>query len=829
MAGPADLTRDVDIDIAGLLREVWKRMWLVLALPLLAGVALFVLLNSMDPSYRSSARVIIEKRESVFTRRTDGDLAQSGTQFDEQAVGSQVEILTSADLALKVIQRLNLTEHKEFEEKPSMLADLLALGGGGRASGALTAEERILNDFTKRLAVYAVEKSRVIAIEFWAHDRELAQAVPNALADEYLSLTKAAQLETTEEATGWLGKEIEELRSKVRASEAKVAEYRASSDILVGNNNALLATQQLSETSSELSRVRAERSAAEGKAAAIRAALEQGASVETLPEVIASSLIQRLREREAALQAEISELETTLLPNHPRLKALKSQIADYQTQIRSTARNILQSLESNVDLLRRQEAVLLNEVNRLKAEAGRVGEAEVELRALEREAAAQRELLETYLARFREAASRQDREYLPVDARIISRAVTPAESFFPKVLPFTIAGIVGAMVLVIAAILAWALLAGKAFKEVGHPGFVPLPERAYDEAPVRLDAAVREEEEPLPVRKAPANAAQFFAIHDEAELPSETISPRPEWKAAAPAPVPAQPAAPVARSWPAQEPELPSVPSAAEIDAARFALPSTNDVKGWREITRNIDVDAAEYATNLSAALDAASVRPALNGANVTQVGKAPPMYGAPGAFEDDGPAVFTLGEIVAATRDMARGRLAVVSPGGDEGSVVAWEVARRLAGSATVLLVDLTGSGVTSAEFTGSHTTRGLCDMLSGDILLRDAIHRDRMSPAYILPSGSGGGIASLARLTETASSLSRAFDYVVFDCGVTGSEGLSHVIEKTDTVLVSAEGAEIDDIETADAELRRAGYGETVVVAFDDEDRRIFEANAA
>ena len=180
----------------------------------------------------------------------------------------------------------------------------------------------------------------------------------------------------------------------MRTAEAKVAEFRGKSDLLIGNNNALLATQQLSEASSELTRLRADKSAAEAKVASIRAALAGGASLDTIAEVIASPLIQRLRERQASLQGEISQLETTLLPGHPKLKALKSQVGDFDAQIRSAASNILKSLENNVVLARKQETVLLDEVDRLKAEAARVGEAEVELHALEREATAQRELLD---------------------------------------------------------------------------------------------------------------------------------------------------------------------------------------------------------------------------------------------------------------------------------------------------------------------------------------------------------------------------------------------------------------------------------------------------
>ncbi|MCB1461755.1 MAG: GumC family protein, partial [Nitratireductor sp.] len=479
MSGSRDLNADVDIDIMGLMSEVWKRRWLILALTLLTGVALLFALSFVEPRYKSSARILIEKRESVFTRRADSDYSSSGSQFDEQAIGSQVQVLGSDDIALKVIDSLGLADRKEFtgSAEPSFLDNVLISLGMKSQVVADAVQSELLKAFHKRLSVYAAEKSRVLVVEFWSYDSELAQSVPNAIANEYLQITKQAKLDANVEATDWLGPEIEELRTKVRDAEAKVAEFRSSSDILVGNNNALLSTQQLSEASSELSRLRADRSAVEAKAQSIQAALKEGGSLDAIPEVIASPLIQRLRERQVALQAEISELSTTLLPNHPRIKALRSQLADFDAQIRMAARDIQRSLENNVGVVRAQETVLLKEIDRLKAEAARVGEAEVELRALEREAAAQRELLESYLTQYREAASRQNREYLPVDARIISRAVRPAESYFPKVVPFAIAGMVTMVVLSVVGVLAWALMSGRAFKPVGAMPADFVPER----------------------------------------------------------------------------------------------------------------------------------------------------------------------------------------------------------------------------------------------------------------------------------------------------------------------------------------------------------------
>ena len=108
----------------------------------------------------------------------------------------------------------------------------------------------------------------------------------------------------------------------MKEAEARVANFRAQSDLLIGQNNSVLATQQLSELSTELSRVRANRAAAEANAESVRAVLESGASLDALPEVLSSTLIQRLRERQVQLKADIADLSTTLLDNHPRIRAL---------------------------------------------------------------------------------------------------------------------------------------------------------------------------------------------------------------------------------------------------------------------------------------------------------------------------------------------------------------------------------------------------------------------------------------------------------------------------------------------------------------------------
>jgi len=526
MSGARTLNADVDLDIKGLFSAIYRKKWLIVFLTLLSGVMLFVALTLVSPRYKSDAQILIKKRESVFTRIQTNELQQTGGEFDEQAVASQVIIMNSDDLASKVIKKLNIENLPEFQKKASgsnlldLAKSLIATPDRESASttefgGEFIVDPGVLKQFKEQLTVYTAEKSRVAVVEFWSTDRALAQQVPNTLAEVYLEFTRSATLDSNESATSWLGPEIDALRADVAAAEAKVAEFRSSSDILLGNNNSLLATQQLSEVSSELSRVRADVSSAEAKLASIRSAIASGGSVDAIPEVISSPLIQRLRERQVALQAEISQLSTTLLDSHPRIKALRSQLPDLENQIRIAANNIVTSLENNVDLARKQENVLLQDVNRLKAESLRVGEAEVQLRALEREAASQRERLESYLGRYNEAQSRQVSGYVPSEARIIEHAVVPSEAYFPKVVPFTLAGMTAVALLSIVGVLAAELLSGRAFKPMRPVREEDIPERVVANAPGLVPQTRDLLVDPAPVAIAPeriANDRDVFGL-----------------------------------------------------------------------------------------------------------------------------------------------------------------------------------------------------------------------------------------------------------------------------------------------------------------------------
>ncbi|RWK43865.1 exopolysaccharide transport family protein [Mesorhizobium sp.] len=526
---------DVDVDLRQLFASLARNWLRILAVSLVVTGLAFALTWLATPHYRAETRLLIETRESVYTR-PDGTNDNDKPILDEEGVTSQVEVISSTDILKQVAQKLDLSRLPEFDETADMpaLSRLLVVAGLKSDPNEIPPEERVLTKMREKLNVYRVEKSRVIVIEFSSEDPKLAAEIPNAIADAYISVQGKANVESNSAATDWLAPEIADLSKRVKDAEAKVASYRAQSDLLIGGNNSVLATQQLSELSSELSRVRANRASAAATADSVRRALQNGGSLDAVPEVLSSELIQRLRERQVELKTNIADLSTSLLDNHPRIRALRSQLADLDRQIRNEAEKIMTGLMTQAQTAQARENQLVADVNTLKAASARAGDQQVELDALQREATAQRQLLESYLTRFREASSRKDSNYLPVDARVFSRAVAPSEPYFPKILPIAGAAFVGSLLLMAIVTLLQELFSGRAMRPAPGARFERIEQVAM---PVAHERSDHEPPDHQPAHREPPNE-EPADIEDPRDRTAQAQA-EPQAAAAAPVTVPA--------------------------------------------------------------------------------------------------------------------------------------------------------------------------------------------------------------------------------------------------------------------------------------------------
>lgn len=479
-----------DIDLHALGAALARRRGWIIVPTVLALAVSVAIVNLVTPRYKSESRILIDGRENVFLRPSS-DRAEERQALDAEAVTSQVQLVLSRDLAREIIRKNKLAERPEFDpvlQGISPLKSLAAMIGIGRDPFSMTPEERVLDAYYDRLQAYAVDKSRVIVVEFQSADPDLAARVANSIADGYLVLQQGVRQEQAKNASQWLAGEIESLRKKVSDAEAKVEDFRSKSSLFVGTNNTTLSNQQMGEVNTQLNNARSMKADAESKARLIKEMLQSGKPIEA-SEVVNSELMRRLSEQRVTLRAQLAEQSSTLLGNHPRIKELKAQLGDLDNQIRDEAAKISRSLESDARIASGRVDGLITSLEQLKKQAASTNGQDVQLRALEREAKAQRDLLETYLAKYREANTRETIDTAPTDGRIISRAIVSNTPAYPKKLPIVLIATIATLLLSSGLVVTGELLRQTAPRAVAAV--------SPAQAPVRQKASVQPVVEPI--------------------------------------------------------------------------------------------------------------------------------------------------------------------------------------------------------------------------------------------------------------------------------------------------------------------------------------------
>ncbi|WLB58073.1 GumC family protein [Bradyrhizobium japonicum] len=480
---------DIDLHALGAVLAR-KRGWIIVP-TVLALVASIAAVNLVTPRYKSESRILIDGRENVFLRPSSDRSTEERQSLDPEAVTSQVQLVLSRDLAREIIKKNKLAERPEFDpvlQGISPLKSLAALIGIGRDPFSMTPEERVLDAYYERLQAYAVDKSRVIVVEFQSADPDLAARVANSIADGYLVLQQNARQDQARSASQWLSGEIENLRKKVSDAEAKVEDFRSKSSLFVGTNNTTLSNQQMGEVNTQLNNARSMKADAESRARLIKEMLQSGKPIEA-SEVVNSELMRRLSEQRVTLRAQLAEQSSTLLGNHPRIKELKAQLGDLDNQIRDEAAKISRSLESDARIASGRVDGLTASLEQLKKQATSTNGQDVQLRALEREAKAQRDLLETYLGKYREASTRESIDTAPAEGRIISRAIVSNTPAYPKKLPIVLIATIATLLLSSGVVVTGELLRQTAPRAVAV--FTPA------QAPVRQEPVVEPMVQPV--------------------------------------------------------------------------------------------------------------------------------------------------------------------------------------------------------------------------------------------------------------------------------------------------------------------------------------------
>src|SRR5579883_1506591 len=443
------------IDAAAREVDLWKfaaRLWrrklaiIVLAFVLFVPAALAIFL--LTPLYHAEAVVMIDgsKADILHTKAVLPGI--SVPQEDPvSVVQSEIQVITSQQLAKRVIAKLGLLEDPEFNpalRPPSFAKRLLGpvvevvlawamdawerlvgptAPGGAAAQARTRAPMAVATEiFGDKLGAAPVGRSRAIRIFVEATSPETATRIVNTVADLYVADQRDAKVAATKAANEWLQARAEELRGEVERS-------RAEGGLLRGKDATLIA-QQISEVSSQLTAARERQSEAEARLAETRKLAAAKGVDRNGAKVVDSPHLQLLRLHESELLQRKADLLTRYGPKYPPVAEINAELVQLRATLKGESDRVIQEMQSDVGRERANVERLASALALLRTRLAEANQAAAHVTTLERGAISKDALYQNLVTRMQEtgieAAVQQP------DSVVLSFADPPALPFFPN-------------------------------------------------------------------------------------------------------------------------------------------------------------------------------------------------------------------------------------------------------------------------------------------------------------------------------------------------------------------------------------------------------------
>ncbi|MDE2410905.1 MAG: polysaccharide biosynthesis tyrosine autokinase [Sphingomonadales bacterium] len=390
-------------DIRYIIAAIRSNVWLIgaIILGLLAAALAYTMLQT--PRYTASATVQINDASARVLGR-DQDLEDdsiSTNLYDtDRFLKTQIDILKSKGLALRVAQRLKLIGNRDFH---------VAQGVGAPEASAnpQQLERQAIAMLRGGLNVDLPRDSRIATVSFKSANPAFAAQVANAYVAEFIQSNLQRKFDSSSYARDFLSGQLGDAKQRLETSERAVNAYARTAGLIRteptstqnggGTTAGSVTTSSLAQLNGAANEATARRIQAEARWQAVVGSTTLGSS-----EVISNATVSSLLSQRATLQASLDEDRARHLEDYPSIKARESQLAAIDRQIQLGAANIRNGIRKEYDAALSAENQLNAQVSRLKGETLSEQDRTVQYNLLTREAETNRELYNGLLERFKQ-------------------------------------------------------------------------------------------------------------------------------------------------------------------------------------------------------------------------------------------------------------------------------------------------------------------------------------------------------------------------------------------------------------------------------------------
>jgi polysaccharide biosynthesis transport protein len=459
-------TEAPSLDLLAILRGVLRRWKLVAAIALSISIATYGVVKLIVPSrYKSTVEILVYDPQQQIDARVQKPISPFVDAVGNDAINTEINILKSKSVALRVASELGLDTDPEFQSHSLQIADLgkrlgiiakrLGIANVGERFGfglgqaddnseqTLSATEeksenldRAADELIKRLDIY--QDSYIIFVSATAREPIKAQHLASTIANDYLASQREARQEALDHVAVWLKGRLDNLQSRVLETEASIEKLKVESGVRDSEFDKVK-EQQIRDLNTQLMTARAEVNDKSGHLEQARHFIDTNGEIDSIPELTASPALTELRRKKMELNWSLADLQNRFGEHNPQVVSARAALASVDKQISAEAENIVGIIKNAYDIAVRREQSLEASLQSLTASLN--SETYIKLQQLQHAADSDRKDYESYLAQYNNIV--EQREMQSATARIISAATLPRSPTSNRLKLYALGGAAG--------------------------------------------------------------------------------------------------------------------------------------------------------------------------------------------------------------------------------------------------------------------------------------------------------------------------------------------------------------------------------------------------
>jgi len=329
-------------------------------------------------------------------------------------MATQVDIMTSHNVALKVVDRFKMAE------LPELQADYIEENKEGAEQEI---RDWLADSLLKKLDVKPSRESNVIQLNYSGNDPRFAATLANAFAESYIATLLELKTEPAKQYTAWFEQQIKGLREKLEGAQGRLSQYQRDAGIVALDERLDVETAKLTELARQL---------AAAQSQALDARSRKGSVSEDSPDVLSNSLIQKLKAELALAEAKLAEATTKYGTHHPIYQQALAEIQTQKQKLAAEIKTVANSLSTSSEIASKREEDFKKAFAEQKSKILELNKQKDEITVLTREVDNAQQAYMSALQRFNQ--TRLESEANQTNVAILNQAIAPLKPSKPKVL-----------------------------------------------------------------------------------------------------------------------------------------------------------------------------------------------------------------------------------------------------------------------------------------------------------------------------------------------------------------------------------------------------------